>query len=282
VVVNPAAASRIEVVRGPATLLYGPSAIGGLVNVAQELIPTRQVNGVSGSVVFDAGSAAGEAGAATDIRVGNGRFAFRAGGGGHRNGEYASPERDVLNSQSRTGFGNVGLSWTGANSYVGGSYGYDDTKAGIPVLEDGILETTPRRHSFGVRAGGEGLGGALDSYRATLTVRRYKHDELEDGEVGTAFVNDTEEVELMAGHRTAGRLSGRFGGWFLNRAFSATGEESLSPPVDQNSFAAFLYEEMTWRTSACSSPAGSTARSTRRPISRRPRSPPDRGRSVCS
>ena len=31
--VNPASASRIEVVRGPATLLYGANAIGGLVNV---------------------------------------------------------------------------------------------------------------------------------------------------------------------------------------------------------------------------------------------------------
>jgi iron complex outermembrane receptor protein len=246
VTINPAAASRIDVVRGPATLLYGPSAIGGLVNVITEDIPTRPLDGASGAVTFDLGSAAKEAGTAADIRAGNGRFAFRAGGGGHRSSEYASPEGDVLNSQSRTGFGNVGLSWTGANKYFGGSYGYDDTKAGIPVIEEGAIETTPRRHSFALRAGGEGLTGALDSYRATLTVRRYKHDELEGGEVGTAFKNDTEEIELMAGHRTAGRLRGRFGGWFLNRGFSATGEESLAPPVDQRSFAAFLYEEVTW------------------------------------
>jgi iron complex outermembrane receptor protein len=90
------------------------------------------------------------------------------------------------------------------------------------------------------------LTGALDSYRATLTVRRYEHDELEGGEVGTAFKNDTEEIELMAGHRGTGRLRGRLGAWFLNRAFSATGAESLSPPTDQRSFAAFLYEELTW------------------------------------
>jgi iron complex outermembrane receptor protein len=50
----------------------------------------------------------------------------------------------------------------------------------------------------------------------------------------------------MAGHRGANRLSGRVGGWFLNRAFSATGAESLTPPVDQRSFAAFLYEEVRW------------------------------------
>jgi iron complex outermembrane receptor protein len=246
VVINPAAASRIDVVRGPAMLLYGPSVIGGLVNVVTEDIPTRALDGTSGAATFDVGSAAKEGGAAADIRVGNGRYVFRAGGGARRAGEYASPEGDVLNSQSRTGFGNVGLSWTGAKSYVGGSYGYDDTKAGIPVLEGGVLQTTPRRHSFALRAGGEGLTGALDSYRATLTVRRYTHDELEGGDVGTAFNNDTEEIELMAGHRAAGRVRGRFGGWFLNRAFSATGEESLSPPTDQRALAAFLYEEITW------------------------------------
>ena len=40
VTVNPAAAQRIEVVRGPATLLYGANAIGGLVNVITDQIPT--------------------------------------------------------------------------------------------------------------------------------------------------------------------------------------------------------------------------------------------------
>lgn len=244
--INPAAAARIDVVRGPATLLYGSSAIGGLVNVITEDIPTRPVDGTSGAATFDLGSAAKEGGAATDISVGNGRFAFRAGGGGRRSGDYASPEGDVENSHSRTGFGNVGLSWTGTKNYFGGSYGYDDTKLGIPVIEAGMIQSTPRRHSFALRAGGEGLTGVLNSYRATLTARRYKHDELEGDEVGTAFKNNTEEIELMLGHRAAGRMSGRFGGWFLNRAFGASGEEALSPDVEQRSFAAFLYEEVTW------------------------------------
>ncbi len=44
--INPTGASRIEVVRGPATLLYGSNAIGGLVNVISDTIPTTRVNGV--------------------------------------------------------------------------------------------------------------------------------------------------------------------------------------------------------------------------------------------
>jgi iron complex outermembrane receptor protein len=58
VTVNPAAASRIEIVRGPATLLYGANAIGGLVNVISDTIPTAAVQGGWGGVVLEVGSAA--------------------------------------------------------------------------------------------------------------------------------------------------------------------------------------------------------------------------------
>jgi iron complex outermembrane receptor protein len=58
--INPAAAQRIEVVRGPATLLYGANAIGGLVNVITDEIPTKPMMGTSGNFTFDLGTAAKE------------------------------------------------------------------------------------------------------------------------------------------------------------------------------------------------------------------------------
>ena len=191
--INPAAAQRIEVVRGPATLLYGANAIGGLVNVITDEIPTKPQMGASGNFTFDLGTAAEEAAAAGDVHVGNGTIALHAGGGGRRSDDVATPEGDLTNSQSRSGFGNVGLSWTGAKGYFGGSYGYDDTKYGIPIVEEGQVQLTPRRHAFSLRGGAQGLSGAIDSYRATLAVRRYKHEELVGDEVGTAFTNNTSE-----------------------------------------------------------------------------------------
>jgi iron complex outermembrane receptor protein len=107
VTVNPASAQRIEVVRGPATLLYGANAIGGLVNVITEDIPTRAINGTSGNITFDLGSAADEGGAAVDFRAGTGKVAFHAAGGGRRSGDVQTPEGELTNSQSRSGFGNV-------------------------------------------------------------------------------------------------------------------------------------------------------------------------------
>ena len=243
---NPAAAERIEVVRGPATLLYGANAIGGLVNVITNEIPTRPLQGVSGSFTTDVGTAAQEGGAAGNVQIGNGRFAINLGGGGRRSDDFDTPEGDVLNSHSRNGFATIGAAWTGEKAHVGGSYGYDDTKYGIPVVEGGILQLTPRRHALTFRAGAERLTGAFEAFRATVAVRRYKHDELEGEEVGTAFSNDTTELQVMGSHRAVGRLTGSVGGSVLDRAFDAVGAEALSPAVDQNGFAAFAYEEVTW------------------------------------
>ena len=244
--VNPESAESIEVVRGPATLLYGANAIGGLVNVITNEIPTRPVNGATGGGTIDFGSSAEEAGGAGNVQLGNGRFAVNVGGGGRHSEDYGTPEGDVLNSHSRSGFVNIGGGWTGARGYAGGSWNYDDTKYGIPVVEGGVLQLTPRRHALTFRAGAERLDGAFDGFRATLAHRRYKHDELEGETVGTSFSNDTTEVQLLGSHRAVGRLKGSVGGWFLDRAFDAIGEEALSPAVDQSGVAAFLYEEVTW------------------------------------
>jgi iron complex outermembrane receptor protein len=244
--VNPASASRIEVVRGPATLLYGASAIGGLVNVINETIPTSPVTGTHGAFVADFGTAAQDGGTAVDFSWGNGRWALNAGGSARRSSDVATPLGDVENSQSRSGFGNVGAAWTGDRGFVGASYGYDDTKYGVPVVDEGQIELTPRRHTFSAKAGVSGLGGFVEGIRADYASRRYRHEELFAGEADTRFRNDTDEVNLKVRHRQAGRLTGTVGGWVMNRNFAAIGDEALSPPVHERGAALFLYEELTW------------------------------------
>ena len=246
VTVNPAASTRIEVVRGPATLLYGANAIGGLVNVITDAIPTARVNGTSGGLTLDFGSAATEAGGAADVRWGNNRWAIHASGSGRRSGDVDTPEGEIANTQSRGGFASIGAAWTGERTYFGGSYGYDDTKYGIPFVEEGLIQLTPRRHMIGLRAGAEGLRGPFESVRALFGYRQYRHEELEGDEVGTRFENDTADLNVQAKHRPWGRLTGTIGGSFLGRDFNAIGEEALSPPVDEQAVAAFLYEEFTW------------------------------------
>ena len=244
--VNPASASRIEVVRGPATLLYGANAIGGLVNVISDTIPSAPLVGTHGAFVADFGSSARDFGTAADLRWGNGRWALHASGSGRRNSDFHTPEGAVENTHSRGGFGNVGAAWTSDKGFVGASYGYDKTRYGVPVIEEGQVELTPRRHILTAKAGASDLNGLVAGFRADFASRRYEHDEVVAGEVGTSFANDTDELNLMLRHRPAGRLSGTVGVWALNRQFSAIGEEALSPPVEERGLAAFIYEELTW------------------------------------
>ena len=159
--VNPAAARKMEVVRGPATLLYGANAIGGLVNIISDQIPSEKTLGANGNFTFDMGTNGGQGGGAGDVHVGNGRWAFHFGGSGTRIGNYSTPEGEVENSHSRTATASLGGAWTGEHSYVGASYGYTDMEYGIPIVEEGQVSLDPRRHSFNVRAGGQALPGFI-------------------------------------------------------------------------------------------------------------------------
>jgi iron complex outermembrane receptor protein len=241
--VNPASASSIEVVRGPATLLYGANAIGGLVNVVTNEIPRAPVQGATGGFTFDGGSAAEVAGGAGDVTVGNGRVALHLSGSGRRTGNFSSPEGEVPNSFNRSVFGEIGLSSTYDNGYFGGSYAFDRSHYGIPLVEEGETNLNPRRQIVNLRGERRSMTGFFQSLRGSFGVRRYKHEERDGEEVATSFVNNTTELELLSGHRAVGRLRGSIGGSFLTRSFSTEGEEVLSPAVDQRGVAAYIYEE---------------------------------------
>jgi len=241
--VNPASAQKIEVVRGPATLLYGANAIGGLVNVITNAIPTTIVTRPSGNLTFDLGSAAGEGGGAGDVTVGRGNFAAHFGGSGRRAGDFTAPDGSVPNSFNRAGFIEGGVSHVSENGYIGSSFGYDRTRYGIPFVEDGETNLNPRRRIFDARAERRNLDGFISSVRVSFGVRRYQHDELDGEDVATSFTNNTIDALVLANHRQSGRLRGTIGASLLTRSFDVVGEETLSPPVDQKGFAALLYEE---------------------------------------
>ena len=241
---NPAAARKIEVVRGPATLLYGANAIGGLVNVITDSIPAERMSGVAGNLTFNFGTNGSAAGGAGDVHIGNGTYALHVGGAGNRSGDYDTPLGDVGNSQARTSLAQIGVSRTGEKHYAGASYGYDNSKYGIPIVEAGTVQLTPKRHSMSARAGGQNLAGWVQSYRATLGVRKYQHDELAGSAVERTFQNNTIEGEALVSHRRTGVIVGSLGGWFMGRDFEAPAADALTPGVRQRAAAAFVYEEI--------------------------------------
>ncbi len=72
VTINPLTAERIEVLRGPSALLFGSSAIGGVVNVIDTRIPRTVSDHVAADALAEYGSAANErsANCPVDVPVG--------------------------------------------------------------------------------------------------------------------------------------------------------------------------------------------------------------------
>lgn len=240
---NPAAANTIEVVRGPATLLYGSSAIGGLVNVVTRDVPDAPVKKPTGNLTFDLASAAPGGGAAGDLTIGNGKVALHLGASGRDSHDMKTPDGTLANSYSRSGEAEAGLSYTSEKGYLGASYAWDRSHYGVPLVEEGTTNLDPRRQSVTVRGERRALGGWFDGVKGSFAVRRYQHDERDGDVVATAFTNNTTESNVLAHHRRAGRLTGSVGGSFLTRDFSVAGEEVLSPAVSQTTGAGYVYEE---------------------------------------
>jgi iron complex outermembrane recepter protein len=248
VTLDPATATQIEVVRGPATLLYGSSAIGGVVNLVSDEIVTKPRQGLHGAFTVQGASADENAAIAGNLSGGNGKVAYRVNGSAQRAGDYDTPEGPVPNSQADSKSGGGSLALTGENGFLGGSYQYVDTNYGVPFVEEGETTLNPRRHRVDLRGEKRNIGGFLSGVKFLGAFRDYKHDEIEgSGEIATSFSNKVTEGNVYLNHRAFGPLTGTFGGRAEHRDYSTVGEEALAPPTIQNTFSGFLYEELAYR-----------------------------------
>jgi len=136
VTTEPLLAERIEVLRGPATLLYGGGAIGGVVNVLDRKIPTAvPERGVEAEAEVRGATGTRERAGAVGITAGTGQFAVRVEGMKRRTSDYDVPDwpgGKLEGSYSESAQGSVGLSWVTPRGYVGVAYTYLESKYGLP------------------------------------------------------------------------------------------------------------------------------------------------------
>ncbi|GAB1577095.1 TonB-dependent receptor domain-containing protein [Bordetella petrii] len=136
VTTEPLLAERIEVLRGPATLLYGGGAIGGVVNVLDRKIPTAiPERGVEAEAEVRGATGTRERAGAVGITAGAGQFAVRVEGMKRRTSDYDVPDwpgGKLEGSYSESAQGSVGLSWVTPRGYVGVAYTYLESEYGLP------------------------------------------------------------------------------------------------------------------------------------------------------
>ena len=136
VTVEPLLARDIEVLRGPATLLYGGGAIGGVVNVLDRKIPTAvPEKGFEGEAEVRGATGTKERAGAVGITAGTGNFAVRVEGLRRRADDYRVPDwsdSHVPGTYTESSQGSLGMSWITPRGYVGLAYTYLDSKYGLP------------------------------------------------------------------------------------------------------------------------------------------------------
>jgi iron complex outermembrane receptor protein len=255
--IDPAGLSRLEVVKGPATLLYGSNAIGGVVNAItpQELFRSAPFAGTLGGLSFDGGSANEQAGFAGNVQHGRGSWLAYGSFTGRRTGDYDAPDETIPNSATRLYTGEGGGGWNGARAYFGVSGGFERNRYGIPFAGD--LEGEPdnqvdleiKRQNVRFDTGARNLSSAFaDAVRVTASYLDYQHDEIEIADavesLGTRFKNKIFTLRSEVEQRPGRKVTGRLGIEYLNRDYEALGEEALAPPTIQNAFSAFAYEEV--------------------------------------
>jgi iron complex outermembrane recepter protein len=285
--VDPLAAERIEVLRGPATLLYGSSAVGGVVNVIDNRIPDSVPSQkVSGTVELRGGTVAEELSGAASLNGGQGRFAWHLDALKRETDDYeipgfaesralraaeegeGDPEEEVRgtleNSATETEAGSLGFSYVTDAGFLGVSAGVHDTLYGIPgghheeegegpegeEEEEAPVRIDLEQRRYDLRGGLTRPFLVFRGANLRLGVAEYEHVELEGAEVGTRFLNDSWEGRLELLQRPFGLLSGSVGLQASTRDFEAIGEEAFVPPTVTDSWALFTLQEVErgdWR-----------------------------------
>jgi iron complex outermembrane receptor protein len=280
VAINPLNAERIEVVRGPTALLYGSSAIGGVVNVIDSRIPTRipdEAVHVEGFATY---------GSAADERTVSGKAEAPLGGGfvAHVDGSWSKtgdlhtggyiltpalraqaassgdPEieslarlkGDLPNSSAETWEVAGALAYIGTGGNIGFSVSHLDNQYGVPIryatVAGGDAEKVRihmKQDRADLRAEIHPDSGFIDRIRLRAGFADYEHAEIEeDGSIGTQFFAKGMEARAEIVQAKRGGWNGVIGGQFFARDLHIVGDEKFLPANSTTQIGLFTLQSL--------------------------------------
>jgi iron complex outermembrane recepter protein len=250
---DPLAAQRIEVVRGPASLLYGTNALGGVVNVVSGDIPfTTQLQRQWSATVQSESAFPGAGGSIRGLIPLTGQWALSTRAAARSTGDARIGRDPILgtrlaNTAHRNLNGAVGVSYLGSRVSGGGTVQGYAFEHGIPMppeeaeelLLQGLKVQASGRLDVSVGA------GPFSMVRLQGMTTDYRHDELESGELEMAFGLRTQTADLLVRQNPLGRLTeGAWGMSGLFRQYAATGEDQLTAPADSWAWGVFTFQEL--------------------------------------
>ncbi|NND67370.1 MAG: TonB-dependent receptor, partial [Halioglobus sp.] len=282
--VEPFLAESVEVLRGPATLLYGGGAIGGVVNVIDNRIPRSVPDTLSGGAEYRHDTATGLDSLTGVLEGGTGNFAFHLSANTLESDDVEIPgnalrfpeeeedehegegaERgEIPNTDTEAGSATLGVSWhLGDSGFVGLAVNHQEREYGVPPGahghheqeqdeghedEHGEEEETIRidleQTRYDTQLHLHDIGGGVEVLRGFLSYTDYEHRELEGAETGTVYDRETFEGRLEVVHKPIADAHGVVGLQWREDEFEAIGDEAYVPPTESSELGLFIVEDI--------------------------------------
>ncbi len=268
----PASISRIDVVRGPASIMYGPNAIGGLINIITNVVPEVSTRPFSGTVSLEGNTVSDEYtgyfnGVYSD---GGNAFSVSAGGlhaqdtripsGNYFDGIQSFHLNRIPQSFDRSEEEGAGYSYQGDFGMIGVGYQHYQMAYGIPgtppnpnwlVDPPTTSLITQNRNLLEMRGLWAVEGSVVRQIRLNADYVDYNHSEFPTVQDSTGVSNpqanhfhkQTLNITLQFQHRQIGAFRGTVGLWGNFENLTIEGDQPLGPNSMTTGLAAYAYEE---------------------------------------
>ena len=267
-------AARVEVLRGPSTLAYGGSGIGGVVNIIDDRVPSSPAdNGFEGRLAGSVSSVDDGKAINGSAKFGKGPLVFAVDADHRESSDYdvpvapvsdrlaraegltPDPEKKVRNTDVEMDAYGAGVSYVHDSGYLGASIKKTDTTYGVPYRQilapidpnaEGPVSIHLQQTRYDLRGEQDVDLGLFDKVRLSVGHAKYEHAEVsvEDGEVGTRFLSDGTEGRLELVQKERDGWQGAVGFQALKRHFSAIGDEAFVPSTDIKEYGVFTLQRL--------------------------------------
>lgn len=271
---DPGEASRVEVLRGPSTLAYGGSGIGGVVNVIDDRVPSSPAeNGFEGRLAGSVSSVDDGKSVNGSVKFGKGPLVFVVDADHRKSGDYdvptapvsarlaasegltVDPDHKVKNADVEVDAYGAGVSYVHDSGFFGVAIKKIDTTYGVPYEQilapidpaaEGPVEIHLQQTRYDLRGEQEVDLGPFDKVRLSVGHAKYEHAEIgvDSGEVGTRFLSDGTEGRLELVQKERDGWQGAVGFQALKRHFEAIGDEAFVPSTDITEYGVFTLQRL--------------------------------------
>tara|TARA_B110000196_G_scaffold75510_1_gene64820 strand:+ start:6533 stop:8635 length:2103 start_codon:yes stop_codon:yes gene_type:complete len=248
-------ADQIEIIKGPASIIYGGGSVGGTINIIDHTIDSEFNEGLSGVYDFSHGGALRESTNSISADYGFKNFMLHLDGFKRDSknlkipGDSVSSKlsaaraaegepiarnkngKDTLNSSHNDSYGGgVGASYIFSDGYTGFSYKGYDMEYGNPIENGAYMDVESDRYNYIFQK--DNLSSNISGFKFDTSYTEYEHDEVESsGEIATQFLRNTYEGKFELTHSFINETKGVIGLDFGTSRFS---KEKGGPMIANN------------------------------------------------